>query len=297
MSGKIIKGIAGFYYVHTKDDKVYSCKAKGIFRKLGIKPLVGDDVDFMITHKGDMEGNIINIKERKNVLIRPRAANIDQALLFLSLKQPDPDFTLLDSMLIYMSLSKIPLIIYFNKTDLDKEGKNKAYKKVYEEAGYEVLSGCVSDEITLYTLRKKMESKTTVLVGPSGVGKSSLANRLLKEDRMEVGDLSIKLKRGKNTTRHVELLTLNNKSYLMDTPGFSSFELSLLNIDYSDLKLFYNEFSPYLGKCKFSTCSHVFENADACAVKKAVKMGEISLFRYESYCKMYTKLYESRRIS
>lgn len=295
MTGKIIRGIGGFYYIHATDDKVYACRARGIFRRLGIKPLVGDNADFTITHEKDQEGSLTGIRTRKNVLVRPAATNIDQALLVFSLRQPDPDFYLLDKLLVYMRSQKISVIIYFNKTDLDIKGEERICTKIYKDAGYEVISGFMPDEKTVASIRERLKKKTTILAGPSGVGKSTLVNSVFVTEHMKVGELSAKIMRGKQTTRHAELLMLDTGGHLMDTPGFSSFDLSLLNLDYRKLAEFYEEFRPYHGKCKYTGCSHVHEAADICAVKAAVQQGKISSFRYEGYCRIYNEIYAARR--
>ena len=187
MRGKIIKGVGGFYYVHTAEDRIWSCRAVGIFRKLGLKPLVGDNVEFEIVHEGDMEGSLNRILDRRSVLERPAAANIDQALVVFALREPDLTTNLLDRFLINMGQQEIPVLIYFNKADLDRDGRMAYYREMYEAAGYRVICGSTSDEGTVRLIREALKGRTTILAGPSGVGKSSLTNRLNNGVCMEVG--------------------------------------------------------------------------------------------------------------
>ncbi len=290
MEGKIIKGIGGFYYIHTGRDVIYSCRAAGIFRKLKIKPLPGDNVSFEVTDEKDLEGSITAICERKNTLIRPAAANVDQAMVVFSAREPDPSLLLLDRFLIYMSQAKVPVIIYLNKTDLDLDGSTeKKFREIYENAGYPLISGSTESDDTIALIRKALKDKTTVLAGPSGVGKSSLTNKLCKsKDTMEVGELSKKIKRGKQTTRHTELFNIFKNTYILDTPGFASLYTS--GIEHGELDKYFNEFKDYMGECRFSGCSHIKESDDICAVKRAVAKGLISRERYEDYCLIYDEL-------
>ena len=207
MEGKIIKAIAGFYYIHTPEAGVYACRARGIFRKEGIKPLVGDNVSFEVLDEEKKEGNLTALCPRKNLLIRPAVANIDQALIVFAVRDPDPNLNLLDRFLIYMGMQEIPVVIYFNKTDLDQKGEAEAYRRIYEAAGYRVILGSTYEDDG-EKIRQVLAHRPTVLAGPSGLGKSSLTNLLHAEERMEVGALSEKIRRGKQTTRHTELFFL-----------------------------------------------------------------------------------------
>ena len=205
MTGKIIKGIAGFYYVNNGENKVYQCKAKGIFRNRKIKPLVGDDVEFSVLDEEAMEGNIDEILPRKNELIRPAAANVDQALVLFALTHPAPNLNLLDRFLVMMSMEDIPVKLCFNKQDLGDEALMDQYRSIYEAAGYPVYFISAREETGIEQVRSLLRGKTTVLAGPSGVGKSSLTNRIQPEADMETGDISRKIERGKHTTRHSQL--------------------------------------------------------------------------------------------
>ena len=216
MTGKIIKGIAGFYYVHDGKSDVFQCKAKGVFRNRKIKPLVGDDVEFEITDEKDKEGNITEILPRKNSLIRPAVANIDQAIVVFALMDPEPNLNLLDRFLVMMETQQIPVTICFNKADLTKAGEEEKYRAIYEPAGYDVIFISVYEKEGMDEIRKRIAGKTTVLAGPSGVGKSSLTNCLYPEAEMETGSVSEKIRRGRHTTRHSQLFFLGEKTFMMD---------------------------------------------------------------------------------
>ena len=291
MQGKIIKGIAGFYYVHVVESGVYECKAKGIFRKDGIKPLVGDNVEMEVTDEKDMEGNITKILPRKNELIRPAVANIDQALVVFAVTKPKPHFNLLDRFLVMMESKEIPVILCFNKTDIAKEPQIAELKEIYEQCGYPLLFTSAREEIRIGELKSCLSGKTTAIAGPSGVGKSSLINRLQTEVKMETGSISRKIERGKHTTRHSELIVLEEGSYIMDTPGFSS--LYVGDMEKEGLKYCFPEFGPYEGKCRFNGCDHIHE--PDCAVKEAVDEGEIHKNRYDDYVAMYREIQERKR--
>jgi len=286
MQGKIIKGIAGFYYVHVPDRGIYECKAKGIFRKDHQKPLVGDDVEIQILNEDAKLGNIEKLCPRKSELIRPAVANIDQALVIFAIVKPQPNFNLLDRFLIMMQQQKIPCIICFNKMDLDEEQFGRDYENIYRKCGYETF--CVSAEKKwgLDKLRQVLAGKTTTVAGPSGVGKSSLINCMQSEIVMETGDISRKIERGRHTTRHSEIIPLKDNTYILDTPGFSS--LGLFDIEKEGLEGFYPEFAKYEKYCRFGGCSHI--NEPVCGVKDALKAGEISAVRYENYKLLYEEL-------
>ena len=291
MQGKIVKGIAGFYYVHVVESGVYECKAKGIFRKDGVKPLVGDDVEIEITHEKGMEGNIIRILPRKNELIRPAVANIDQALVVFAVTKPRPHFNLLDRFLVMMESRHIPAVLCFNKTDIARDKEIAGLKDIYSACGYPTVFTSAKEEDNIGELKKVLRGKTTAIAGPSGVGKSSLINLLQSEVKMETGNISAKIGRGKHTTRHSELIVLGEDSYIMDTPGFSSLYVS--DLEKEELKYCFPEFAPFEGQCRFSGCGHIHE--PGCAVKNAVEEGEIHRMRYENYVVIYGELQERKR--
>lgn len=291
MTGKIIKGIAGFYYVHNGKDRIYECKAKGVFRNKKIKPLVGDNVEFDLLDETEGEGNINAILPRTNALVRPAVANIDQALVVFALTHPAPNLNLLDRYLVMMEMQQVPVIICFNKSDLGDEPLMDTYRWIYEAAGYEVRFISTIEESGLEDVRKILRGKTSVLAGPSGVGKSSLTNCIQPQAAMETGDISRKIERGKHTTRHSELFYVEENTYMMDTPGFSS--MFTPDLEAGELKEYFPEFTRYEDGCRFLGCVHVGEKV--CGVKEALKEGALSKSRYDNYLLMYEELKNKRR--
>ena len=291
MQGKIVKGIAGFYYVHVVESGVYERKAKGIFRKDKKKPLVGDDVEIEVLSEVEKTGSIINIFERKNELIRPAVANIDQALVVFAAAKPSPHFNLLDRFLVMMQTKEIPVILCFNKEDIASEEKLSELAEIYEKCGCQLIFVSAKEEKNMETLRRMLEGKTTAIAGPSGVGKSSIINFLNPKANMETGSISRKIERGKHTTRHSELFMIGEDSYIMDTPGFSS--LYVNDFEKEELKYYFPEFEPYEGQCRFNGCDHIHE--PGCAVKEAVEEGKIHAVRYEDYKELYEELKNKRR--
>ena len=291
MQGKIIKGIGGFYYIHTGEAGIYECRAKGIFRKDKQKPLVGDNVEMSVLDEENKVGNVDRILSRKNALIRPAAANVDQALVIFAVHEPEPDYHLLNRFLIMMERQHIPVVIGFNKMDLAQNDEEAFLKKAYEKSGCQLLFLSAAEEKGIEELKEILEGKTTILAGPSGVGKSSTLNRVSREKQMETGNVSEKIKRGKHTTRHSELIWLGENTFLMDTPGFSS--LYLEEMEKEELRFYFPEFSPYENRCRFNGCCHVHE--PDCSVKQAVENGEISRLRYDDYCFFYEELAQAKR--
>ena len=215
MQGKIIKGIGGFYYIHAEHQGIYECKAKGVFRNRKIKPLVGDNVEIDVIDEAEKKGNIRDILPRKNELIRPAVANIDQALVFFAAAQPEPNLGLLDRFLLQMEYRNIPTVIGFNKCDLTETDRIRELEEAYGRSGYPLIFVSVREEQGLENLKAMLAGKTTALAGPSGAGKSSLMNWLLPEAEMETGAVSEKIKRGRHTTRHSELFHLGEGTYLL----------------------------------------------------------------------------------
>ena len=291
MQGKIIKGIAGFYYVHVVESGIYECKAKGVFRKEKIKPLVGDEVEIDVLDEETQKGNIIEIKERRNELIRPAVANIDQALVVFAVTKPKPHFNLLDRFLVMMESKEIPVVLCFNKKDIATEEEIQNLQEIYAACGYQVVFTSAAKQENVEQLKELLQGKTTAIAGPSGVGKSSLINILQPEAKMETGCISEKIERGKHTTRHSELIWIEGDTYIMDTPGFSS--LYTNEFEKEELKYYFTEFQEYEGTCRFQGCDHVHE--PGCSVKQALEAGKIHPIRYKNYLEMYQELKEKRR--
>ncbi len=291
MKGKIIKGIAGFYYVHVEQRGIYECKAKGVFRNRKVKPLVGDDVLLDSLDEIGMKGNITEILQRRNELVRPASANVDQAMIIFAAAQPAPNLGLLDRFLLMMEKQHVKTVICFNKRELVSEEALWKLCDIYRNSGCRVVTVSVRQNEGLETVREILDGKTTVMAGPSGVGKSSMTNSLYPDARMDTGAVSEKIKRGRHTTRHSELFSIGHETYLMDTPGFST--LYLEGWEKEELKYYYPEFEDYFEKCRFNGCNHISE--PDCAVKQAVSAHEISEERYENYRAFYEELSSQRR--
>lgn len=291
MKGKIMKGIAGFYYVNVAGSGLYECKAKGIFRKEKIKPLVGDEVEMEVLDESEKTGNIERILPRRNELIRPAVANIDQALVIFAVTDPKPHFNLLDRFLVMMERKEIPVVLCFNKKDIAKPEEAGGLEEIYSACGYPLILTSALTMENIERIRELLLGKTTAVAGPSGVGKSSLINLLQPEACMETGSISRKIARGKHTTRHSELIYIEEGAYIMDTPGFSS--LYVNDFEKEELKRYFREFIPFEGYCRFNGCSHVHE--PGCAVKQAVEERKIHRIRYENYLEMYRELKEKKR--
>ena len=272
MKGQIVKILSNLYFVKC-DNEIIECHSRGVFRNKNITPVVGDYCLFDSNDK-----YILEILPRKNFLIRPLVANVDQGLIVTSLKTPDFSTNLLDKLILIMEINKIKPIICITKEDLISDKEKKEIKKVinyYKKIGYEVFYNYELDE-----LKKIFKDKITVFTGQTGAGKSSLFNKLDPALNFDVGEVSIALGRGKHTTRFVELISLFDGK-LVDTPGFSSIDLAVYSKDI--IKDSFVEFKKY--QCKYKDCMHNFESEEECSIKKAVKNGEILLSRYENYLK------------
>lgn len=296
MQGKIIKGIAGFYYVHVAGSGVYECKAKGAFRKQKIKPLVGDNVEIDVISQEEHTGNVIDILPRKNELIRPTVANVDQAVVIFAAAKPNPNFNLLDRFLIMMEYQHIPAVICFNKTDLIDETEMENLIRAYKTSGYRVLFTSAKEQDGVEKIRQILKGKTSTVAGPSGVGKSSLINLLAPQAEMETGAISEKIERGRHTTRHAQVIPVpmedgSEDTYIIDTPGFSS--LSVEFYEKETLGTLFPEFQQYEPYCRFRGCSHISE--PDCGVKEALEEGKISKIRYDDYVEIYQEVQNRRK--
>lgn len=283
--GIILKGVGGFYYVKTSNG-IYECKARGIFRIRDISPLPGDRVIIESVSEQYMSGNIEEILERKSVLVRPPVANVDLVVLTIAAKSPVADMLLFDKMIITILSKNIDILLCVNKLDIDDGLTFNKISEVYGNAGFTVLGVRKDDPDTIDKLLEHISGHINVFAGQSGVGKSTIMNLILKSEVMETGSVSVKIQRGKQTTRHTQLLELINGGYVVDTPGFSSFELE--DIEEGKLVDYYPEFSNYLGKCRFQDCVHI--NEPDCEIKNAVNIGAISKERYDRYVELYLML-------
>lgn len=286
MQGKITKGIAGFYYVNVPGMGVLECKAKGIFRNKKVKPLVGDNVVVDVLDEEHKTGSIREIIRRDNQLIRPAVANVDQAVVIFALSFPKPNLNLLDRFLLMMEMQNIPALVCFNKADDTEESGIREMTEHYRHNDSRIFVTSTVTGQGMDALYRELHGKTTVFAGPSGVGKSSVMNMLFPQARMETGEISEKIKRGKHTTRHSELFYLGEDTYVMDTPGFTS--LALPDIEKEQLKEYYPEFQKYRDMCRFLGCVHISE--PDCKVKQAIEQGMISEKRYENYKQFYEEI-------
>ena len=233
----------------------------------------------------------MSVLPRRNALIRPAVANVDMALIVFAAATPDPNFNLLDRFLVLMARQNVPVCICFNKSDLVSEETGQTYASAYEACGYPVEFISVKQDQGIDRLMEQLRGKTTTIAGPSGAGKSSLINRLQPQVQMETGTVSKKIGRGKQTTRHTQLIHIEGNSYIMDTPGFSS--LYLPPMDKEELQQYYTEFAEFEPYCRFQGCSHISE--PDCGVKQALAQGQISKLRYGNYVQLYEELKEQEK--
>lgn len=281
--GVIVKGIGGFYYVET-DEGIFECRARGKFRIKNITPLIGDHVEIEVD-PGSLQGYIINIEERKNQLIRPTVANVDQAVIVFAVKKPDINMSLMQKFLVYSEYKKLDAVVCINKIDLDTEGHYPDVVKMLESVPYKVVCTSAKTNVGIEDLIEVLRDKVTVFAGPSGAGKSSLLNCIQPGLKLKTGDLSKKIDRGTHTTRHAELIKLEKGGMVADTPGFTSLDISELEL--SKLEGYFPEFESYKN-CQFLNCNH--DKEPLCGIKEAVLDGKISRIRYEFYISLLNEL-------
>lgn len=283
MEALIIKGIGGAYYVKS-EDKVYCCKARGVFRKNGITPLAGDIVEIEL--ESETEGVIKEIKERKNFLIRPPVANIDRLFIVTSIKDPIPNRLIIDKTVAAALVKDIEPVLVISKSDM---AETESISSLYKKAGIKTYTVSTVNSEGIENIREELKGGISVFTGNSGVGKSSLINALFGDLNLDTGEISKKLGRGKHTTRHVELYEIGENSYVADTPGFSTMDMQRYELDDKDKIIFgFPDLEKYALSCKFTSCSHTGEKG--CAVSKAVEDGLVSRERHESYITMYNEV-------
>ncbi len=283
MVGIIIKALSGFYYVES-DDVIYECKARGSFRKSGLSPLVGDRVEFEITDGA--KGVVNSILDRKNILLRPNVANIDKLFIVSSFQTPAPNSFIIDKISAIAVYNNIEPIIVFNKCDM---GDFSHWLKIYKNAGFKVFVVSAQTGEGIDELKAELKDSISAFTGNSGVGKSSILNRLFGESVIKTGEVSEHLGRGRHTTRHIEAYTLSFGGYVVDTPGFSAFETQTNDYRFKELlpELF-PDFKDNIYNCRFTSCTHTKESG--CAVIEAVEKGEIEKTRFESYLQLFDEL-------
>lgn len=284
MNGTIIKGIGGFYYVKTENE-VIECKARGKFRFNGLTPMVGDKVEIdLVNNKGSIE----KIFERTTQLVRPAVSNVTQAFIIFAMKDPEINEDLLNKFLITCEYNKLKVVVCFNKKDLLCEEQNEVISNL-KKIHYDIITLQAKGEYDFSEIKLKLKDNITVFCGPSGVGKSTILNKLVGREVMQTGEISERLQRGKHTTRHSELIEVDD-GYVVDTPGFSILDIDFIPKD--QLKFCFPEFDEYRDTCKYRGCLHYKE--PKCAVKQATINGDINIKRFQFYTKLLDE-YKDRR--
>lgn len=287
MQGLIIESISNLYKIEV-DDKIYEATARGKFKKDQISPVVGDIVEIEVINDEDKKAVINDIKKRSVYVKRPKLSNISQIVFVVSSKNPKPDLLMLDKQLVFAEFLGIKAIIVLNKTDLDKEKQFKEVKQIYEKIGYNVIETEAKNKIGIDKLRKELKDNINAFSGNSGVGKSTLINAIFDDEITQEGEISKRNRRGKNTTTAIKLYKIDKNTYIADTPGFSTFDIS--EIASKDLATYFKEFKENISNCEFVGCTHIKE--ENCGIKEAIEEGKIDKSRYERFCKIYQELKE-----
>lgn len=287
MQGIIIENISNLYRIKA-ENKIYEATARGKFKQNEITPVVGDNVEFEILDEENRKAVIEEIGERKVYIKRPKLANITQIIFVVSSKDPKPDLLMLDKQLAFAEFLKINSVIVLNKTDLDKKEAFKEIKKIYEKIGYKVIITDAKNKQGIEDLKAEMKNNINAFSGNSGVGKSTLINGIFDKDITEEGEISKRNKRGKNTTTSIKLYEIDENTYIADTPGFSTFDIS--EIESKNLEKYFREFKENIINCEFVGCTHIKE--ENCGIKTAIQEGKIDISRYNRFCKIYNELKE-----
>ena len=287
MQGLIIENISNLYKIKVNNE-IYEANARGKFKQDDISPVVGDIVEISVLNEESKEAVIEEILDRKTYIKRPKMSNITQLILVVSSKNPKPDLLLLDKQLAFAEFLGITPVIVLNKTDLDKKHEFEEIKKVYDKIGYKVVKTSAKNNSGIEELKKVLKNNISAFSGNSGVGKSTLINALFENNITLEGEISQRNQRGKNTTTSTKLYEIDENTFIADTPGFSTFDIS--EIEYKDLDMYFKEFNDYINNCEFVGCTHIKE--ENCGIKKAVQEGKINKSRYERFCKIYEVLRE-----
>lgn len=287
MQGIIVENISNLYQVKTKNG-IYETTPRGKLKKDDIIPVVGDNVQILITDELNKKAVIENVQERNVYIKRPKLANITQIIFVVSSKDPKPDLLMLDKQLAFAEYIGVEAMIVLNKTDLDQKEEFEKIKQLYSKIGYTVILTNAKQKKGIDTLKERLRNHINAFSGNSGVGKSTLINGIFDKDVTQEGEISKKNRRGKNTTTSVKLYEIDENTYIADTPGFSTFDIS--EIESKELYHYFKEFEQFVENCEFIGCTHIKE--ENCGIKQAVKNGDIDKNRYERFCKIYQELKE-----
>ena len=291
MQGLIVENISNLYKIKVQN-KIYEANARGKFKKEEITPVVGDKVEIQILDEENKKAVIEKIEPRTTYIKRPKMSNITQLILVVSSKNPKPDLLLLDKQLAFAEYLEIKPIIVLNKTDLDKKKEFEKIKEIYQNIGYTVIETIAKEQENnlsgIQELKKNLKWNINAFSGNSGVGKSTLINAIFKDTITQEGEISQRNKKGKNTTTSTKLYEIDENTYIADTPGFSTFDIS--EIEYKELDKYFKEFKPLVANCEFVGCTHIKE--ENCGIKNALQQGKIDSSRYDRFCKIYEELKE-----